>query len=70
MQVEEIWDAILSREAQRIREAFRQLSAQEQQAVMAHLDRMCREDGWHPEQVLSAQAALKALSASGKMRGE
>ncbi len=59
---EDIWEALLSRETEQIRHAYDGLSAEEQQAVLAHLKRMTSEPGWHPEQVLSAQAALKAIT--------
>ena len=57
----EIWDELLSREAERVLAAYGGLPAEEQAAVVAHLRRMTTEAGWHPEQVHSAQAALKAL---------
>lgn len=66
MHVEEIWDALLSREPQRIKEAYRQLSPSEQAAVMAHLDKMVHESGWQNEQIISAQAALKVLTVADK----
>ena len=36
----------------------------------AHLRVMTSEDGWHPEQVISAQAALDVIAAIEKMEGE
>jgi hypothetical protein len=59
--LEILWDGLLSREAGRVRAAFATLNEAEQQAVRAHLQRMACEPGWHPEQRLSAQAALQAL---------
>ncbi len=59
--LEILWDSLLSRQPEAIREAFESLGESDQQAVIAHLQRMIAEDGWHPEQRLSAQAALQAL---------
>ena len=59
--LEALWDALLSREADLIRQAFNALRAEEKQAILAHLKRMTSEPGWHPEQVASARAALEAL---------
>lgn len=60
---EELWDAILSRETTRIHETWRHLNREERSSLLAHLERMVSEDGWHPEQVLSAQSALDAIRA-------
>ena len=65
-----IWDALLSREEDQIRPAFLALDAETRQAVGAHLRVMTSEDGWHPEQVISAQAALDVIAAIEKMEGE
>lgn len=62
--LEEFWEELLSRQPQRIREAFSELQESDREAVLAHLRRMSREEGWHPEQRRSARAALAALSAS------
>jgi len=59
--LETLWDALLSREAQRIRTAFASLDADAQAAILHHLMRMATEPDWHSEQRLSAQAALEAL---------
>jgi hypothetical protein len=65
--LETLWDRLLSREPEQIRSAFAALALDEQRAVAAHLQRMAAEPGWHPEQRLSAQAALDAIAgASGK----
>jgi hypothetical protein len=61
LRIEDLWDALLSRQADQARSAFRTLDAEQQRAVMAHLQRMTTEPGWHPEQRISAQAALEAL---------
>ncbi len=64
--LEALWDALLSREPERIRLAYRDLETGEQKAVLTHLERMTTEPGWHPEQRLSAQAALDALAPDTK----
>lgn len=64
--IENLWDALLSRQAEQVQTAFRSLDGEQQQAVYAHLQRMASETGWHPEQRLSAQAALDALEADIK----
>ncbi len=55
------WDDLLSRDSARIRPAYAALETPARRAVLAHLRRMVREPGWHPEQVISAKAALEAL---------
>jgi hypothetical protein len=62
--IEEIWDALLSRLPDRIRDTYQNLDTQSQTAVRKHLYRMVREEGWHPEQRISATAALHALGIS------
>jgi hypothetical protein len=56
-----LWDAILSRQAERIQNVYQLLDPASQSALSAHLRRMASEDGWHPEQVKSAQVALEAI---------
>ena len=58
---DELWDAILSREPVRILEAWKKLGQDEQTSLLTHLHRMVCEDGWHLEQIASAQAALEAI---------
>lgn len=60
--IEKIWNAILSRDPAQVRFAFGGLDKESQQAVLQHLTRMSIEDGWHIEQRISAEAALKALA--------
>jgi hypothetical protein len=60
--LETLWDELLSRRPARIHRAFNRLPPDQQQSVQAHLQRMVAEDGWHPEQRLSAQIALQALA--------
>jgi len=61
IKLEALWDGLLSRQPQRIRDAYQSLTRDEKIAVYAHLQRMTSEAGWHPEQVLSAQKALEVL---------
>jgi len=61
--LEKLWNALLSRDPERVQIAFRGLDEESQQAVLQHLTRMSIEDGWHAEQRISAAAALKALAA-------
>ena len=63
--LEKLWDALLSREPETIRKAFANLDGQNQKVVLAHLQKMTSEPGWHHEQIASARAALKALSQEG-----
>jgi hypothetical protein len=60
---EELWDAILSRDIPRILETWRHLNEAEQSSLLAHLERMVGEAGWHPEQVTSARCALDTIRA-------
>ena len=60
--LEHLWDALLSRQPEQVQAAFRSLDPDHQRLIYAHLQRMANEEGWHPEQRLSAQAALEALA--------
>ena len=59
--LDNLWDFLLSRQPEQVRSAFLSLPEDERQLVVAHLQRMASEPGWHPEQVISARAALLAL---------
>jgi len=59
--LEGLWDNLLSRDPERVRRQWRDLNAEERQAVLDHLARMVSEEGWLPMQRLSAQAALDAI---------
>ena len=59
--LEHLWDNLLSRNPEQILKIFTTLDAIQQKSVLEHLSRMAQEPGWHPEQSLSAQIALKAL---------
>lgn len=55
------WENLLSRNPARIQSAFLTLDPTSKQAVIAHLQKMATEPGWHPEQVESARAALETI---------
>ena len=61
--LESLWDNLLSREPERIQGQWRDLAAEEREAIFAHLKRMVSEEGWAPAQRQSAQAALDALDS-------
>jgi hypothetical protein len=69
-EVEIVWEALLSRDEAQIRPAYLALDAETRGAVGAHLRVMTGEEGWHPEQVISAQAALDVIAAIEKMQEE
>ena len=56
-----LWSELLSAEAARIRRAWRDLTDEECQSVIAHLERMRAEPGWQPEQQQAAAEALRVL---------
>lgn len=58
-----LWDALLSREPQRVQAVYRLLDDPTRIAITAHLQRMAEEEGWHLEQRTSALAALAAIRA-------
>ena len=64
--LERFWDAVLSRQPRRIRAAVRTLDPPARAALIAHLQRMANEEGWHPEQRASAQAALAVIMKDEK----
>ncbi len=59
--LELFWDALLSREPERIRAVFLPLNSATRKALTEHLQRMASEPDWHPEQRKSAQAALLVI---------
>ncbi|OGO36351.1 MAG: hypothetical protein A2W35_03325 [Chloroflexi bacterium RBG_16_57_11] len=61
LDLEYLWEALLSRRSGQVQVAFNSLDEERKAAVYSHLQRMASEPGWHPEQRLSAQAALDAL---------
>lgn len=65
-QLDDLWDALLSRNPSKVQVAFLGLERNQQNFVLQHLNRMVSEVGWHPEQRESASAALKALTDLSK----
>ncbi len=61
--IEQLWDALLSRDNKLIQAAYDSLNSDEQNAVLLHLKRMAEEPDWHPEQRLSARLALQCITA-------
>lgn len=59
--IENLWEALLSRQADQVQAAYQELTPTEQAAVLNHLHRMATEDGWQPEQRLSARFALQTI---------
>lgn len=60
--IERFWEEILSRDSQRIKLAFDDLTRGEQEQVALHLQTMSTESGWHAGQRISAEAALEVIS--------
>jgi len=56
------WESLLSRQPNQIQAAFNSVDKTTQAQVLEHLQQMVTEEGWHPEQVLSAQTALEILN--------
>ncbi len=59
--LEQFWNAILSRQPQRIRRAVKQLNAPARAALLIHLQSMISEEGWLPQQRESAQIAIDVI---------
>ena len=62
LDLDNLWDALLSRDKEQVQAAFYALDDERKNAVYRHLQRMVSEPGWHAEQRLSAQTALNALN--------
>jgi len=60
--VELFWESLLSRQPDQIQAAFNAVDKITQAQVLDHLRQMATEEGWHPEQVISAQIALEVLT--------
>ncbi len=59
--LEKIWDQLLSRDPHKIKNCFAGLDKDSQQTVITHLQEMATGTGWHPEQVKSASVALESI---------
>ena len=55
------WDRLLSRQPDLIENAFQMVSEPEQKALVTHLIRMRDEEGWFPQQRLSATVAIQVI---------
>lgn len=60
--LDDLWEALLSEEAPRIRQAWLTLTDEEASAVLEHLRRMTSEPDWADGQRQAAAAALAAIS--------
>ncbi len=60
-ELEDVWEALLSGDAARIRRAWDDLTDEEALSVLAHLGRMRDEDGWDASQREAATIALQVL---------
>ena len=59
MTPEELWAGLLSEDPAQILAIWRDLTPDERATIIAHLQKMVTEDGWHP---LQKQAAISALT--------
>jgi len=63
-----LWEDILSRDQEIIRKAYLRVSRNDQTAIKNHLQEMCGESDWHPQQKMSAEIALSAINSIEKGR--
>jgi len=69
MNIEILWDKILSRDAEQVKQAYLVLAKSEKKYVRTHLQKMIAESDWHPEQKTSAKEALTIITMlEGKKR--
>jgi hypothetical protein len=61
MDLDELWEALLSEDPARIRHVWGEVTDAEAQAILAHLTRMRDDDGWTDEQRAAARTALQVL---------
>lgn len=61
LNAEAFWAELLYQEPARIRKAWLELADDEADAVLAHLNKMTKEEGWADVQRKSAGAALRAI---------
>lgn len=61
LDAEALWAELLSEEPARVRKAWLALDDDEADAVLAHLNKMTKEEGWADVQRESAAAALRAI---------
>jgi hypothetical protein len=65
--LEDVWDAILSRQPDLIWQSYNNLDRASQKVVITHLHRMVSEPDWHPEQQVSAKTALEVLETGNSV---
>jgi len=66
MTIEDLWTNLLSRNEADILSAFKMLNKEDKTTVINHLNKMVTEDGWHPEQVHSAEYALDLIKRNNE----
>ena len=57
----DFWENILSRNKELIKSAIVQVSKEERDQIIHHLQKMAFEPGWHEEQIISAKYALNVV---------
>jgi hypothetical protein len=65
MNIEEVWEALLSENPAAIRKLWMDLTDDEALAVLEHLKRMASEEGWQPAQKQAAETALRVIRDIG-----
>jgi hypothetical protein len=60
--VESFWENLLSRQPDLVRFAINSVDKTTRKQVIEHLREIIVEEGWHPEQVISARTALEILA--------
>ncbi|MBN2046541.1 MAG: hypothetical protein JW750_01760 [Anaerolineaceae bacterium] len=68
-----VWEYLLSRDFDVIREAYQSIPESQREAIREHLKRMLTEEDWHPEQMKSAEIALAVIAsfeAAEEIEGE
>lgn len=65
MEIEALWDELLSEDADKVRRAWRSLSVEERASVHVHLHKMADpQEGYAEVQQASARAALAVIADS------
>ena len=60
--IEQLWEAILSRDAGLVAAAYSELDEIDRKEINKHLIKMTTEPGWHADQQRSAQIAIDIIS--------
>jgi hypothetical protein len=61
MELDALWEQLLSEKTALIRSAWATLDEESRGAVKRHLQIMARDAGWHPNQRSAAAAALQCI---------